>query len=129
MGIPGLLVALKSYLSTTTTTPTPTTKFGNNNADDTNRMYNGNIYDDFQNQAVAIDASSWFHKSVYSIADHYVECIEQKNATGVAQVDAKCISKWWHWQWWWWYIQNIFRNGWSALPIESNHQSSSGSKT
>lgn len=27
----------------------------------------------FAGQAVAVDASSWFHKSVYSIADHYVE--------------------------------------------------------
>ena len=60
---------------------------------------------DFPNQAVAIDASSWFHKSVYSIADHYVECIEKhknfaSNGGGgggggnptSTKLDAKCIA-------------------------------------
>lgn len=36
----------------------------------------GNVQD-FANQCVAVDASSWLHRSVYSLADHYVEAIEQ----------------------------------------------------
>jgi 5'-3' exonuclease len=95
MGIAGLLVALKSYL--TTSLPAATKVFsdsGWNTSDNPAKIeYNGNIYESFQGQAVAIDASSWFHKSVYSIADHYVECIERmKSVSGTPQVDQKCIS-------------------------------------
>ena len=32
---------------------------------------------DFQNQALAVDASSWLHKSVYSISEIYVEAVER----------------------------------------------------
>uniref|UniRef100_A0A8J9TL96 Exonuclease 1 n=1 Tax=Phaeodactylum tricornutum TaxID=2850 RepID=A0A8J9TL96_PHATR len=46
----------------------------------------GNIRD-YSDQAVAVDASSWFHKSVYAIADHYVEVLER---TGRA--DARSIA-------------------------------------
>jgi len=46
----------------------------------------GNIQD-FKGQSVAVDASSWLHKSVYSIADHYVETTERTNA-----VDARCVA-------------------------------------
>ena len=95
MGIPGLLVALKSYLPSSAPPQTVSlTSFRNsdhpsrsnknisrNKKDHEHSPYNGNIYSDFHNQAVAIDASSWFHKSVYSIADHYVECIEKNNLT------------------------------------------------
>ena len=114
MGIPGLLVALKSYLSSSAPPQTASlTSFRNsdhpsrsnknisrNKKDRDHSPYNGNIYSDFHNQAVAIDASSWFHKSVYSIADHYVECIEKNNLTTTGsgsnntsmQFDAKCIA-------------------------------------
>lgn len=61
MGISGLLLALK-----------PVTTVGN--------------IRDYAGQPVAIDASSWLHKSVYSIADHYVECME-RNA-----LDRRCID-------------------------------------
>jgi exonuclease-1 len=63
MGISGLLVGLKSTACVT-----------------------GHIRD-FAGQAVAVDASSWLHKSVYSIADHYVECVENHKT-----VDRKCIE-------------------------------------
>ena len=42
---------------------------------------------DFAHQSVAVDASSWLHKSVYSIADHYVETTER---TGT--IDARCVA-------------------------------------
>lgn len=61
MGIQGLLVGLQ-----------PFTKAGN--------------IQDFRGEAIAIDTSSWLHKSVYSIADHYVECIEGK------KLDRRCIN-------------------------------------
>ncbi|GAX13581.1 exonuclease 1 [Fistulifera solaris] len=63
MGISGLLVGLKSTACVT-----------------------GHIRD-FAGQAVAVDASSWLHKSVYSIADHYVECVENHKT-----VDRRCIE-------------------------------------
>lgn len=63
MGISGLLVGLKSTA-----------------------CVSGHIRD-FAGQAVAVDASSWLHKSVYSIADHYVECVENHNT-----VDQRCIQ-------------------------------------
>ena len=44
---------------------------------------------DFSNQALAIDASSWLHKSVYSIADVYVEAMEDN---GRHCRDSKCIE-------------------------------------
>ena len=111
MGIPGLLVALKSYLSSSAPSP-PTESLtstrnlnhqfhrNKSNKNHDHQPYNGNIYTDFHNQAVAIDASSWFHKSVYSIADHYVECIEKHNLTAAGtggyststKLDEKCIS-------------------------------------
>jgi exonuclease-1 len=53
MGIPGLLQGLKCVAK-----------------DD------GNIRS-FEGQSVTVDASSWLHKSVYAIADHYVETIER----------------------------------------------------
>jgi 5'-3' exonuclease len=40
---------------------------------------------DYAGQNVAVDASSWLHKSVYSIADYYVETTETTNA-----VDNRC---------------------------------------
>lgn len=42
---------------------------------------------DYAGQSVAVDASSWLHKSVYSIADYYVETTETTNA-----VDHKCVA-------------------------------------
>jgi 5'-3' exonuclease len=42
---------------------------------------------DYAGQSVAVDASSWLHKAVYSIADYYCEITETTNA-----VDAKCIA-------------------------------------
>lgn len=65
MGIQGLLIALKPYYGACSS---------------------GNVRD-YTGQAVAVDTSSWLHKSVYSIADHYVECIEKGG-----QADAKCIT-------------------------------------
>jgi 5'-3' exonuclease len=62
MGIQGLLIGLKPYTA------------------------NGNILD-YSDQAVAVDASSWLHKSIYSIADHYVECQERQN-----NIDRRCID-------------------------------------
>ena len=41
----------------------------------------------FQEKSLAIDCSSWLHKSVYSISEHYVEAYEQN------QIDHKCIEK------------------------------------
>jgi len=41
---------------------------------------------DYSGKSIAVDASSWLHKSVYSIADHYVETIEN------GKVDARCID-------------------------------------
>lgn len=34
---------------------------------------------EFEGQAVCVDGSSWLHKSVYSIAEHYVENIERNS--------------------------------------------------
>jgi 5'-3' exonuclease len=48
--------------------------------------HHGSIQD-YAGQSVAVDASSWLHKSVYSIADYYVETTETTNA-----VDAKCVA-------------------------------------
>jgi 5'-3' exonuclease len=42
---------------------------------------------DYAGQNVAVDASSWLHKSVYSIADYYVETTETTNA-----VDQRCVA-------------------------------------
>ena len=42
---------------------------------------------DFAHKCVAVDASSWLHKSVYSIADHYVEVTEQSG-----RIDSRCIA-------------------------------------
>jgi exonuclease-1 len=47
----------------------------------------GNIRD-FRGQPVCVDGSSWLHKSVYSIAEHYVECIEQ----GRGNLDRRSIA-------------------------------------
>ncbi|KAL7561863.1 hypothetical protein ACA910_009697 [Epithemia clementina (nom. ined.)] len=44
---------------------------------------------EFSNQALAIDASSWLHKSVYSIADLYVEAMEDRDRHCR---DTKCIE-------------------------------------
>lgn len=41
---------------------------------------------DFKGQPLAVDASSWLHKSVYSISEYYVEAYERK------QIDQKCIN-------------------------------------
>ena len=61
MGIQGLLIGLKPFTR------------------------NGNIQE-FRGESIAIDTSSWLHKSVYSIADHYVECIENNN------LDRRCVN-------------------------------------
>jgi 5'-3' exonuclease len=61
MGIQGLLIGLKPY------------------------TINGNILD-YAGGTVAVDTSSWLHKSIYSIADHYVECQEQN------RIDQRCID-------------------------------------
>lgn len=62
MGINGLLQGLKHY------------------------AVKGNVRD-YSGQSLAVDTSSWLHKSVYSIADHYVEVVEQ---TG--QADNRSIA-------------------------------------
>lgn len=41
---------------------------------------------EFQGQSLAVDASSWLHKSVYSISEHYVEAVER------GQIDSKCVE-------------------------------------
>jgi 5'-3' exonuclease len=43
---------------------------------------------DFSNQALAIDASSWLHKSVYSVSERYVESMERHNEV----LDPTCIQ-------------------------------------
>lgn len=43
---------------------------------------------DFQNQALAVDASSWLHKSVYSISEIYVEAVERSKT----RHDSLCIK-------------------------------------
>lgn len=63
MGINGLLHGLKPFSS------------------------QGNVRN-YAGHAVAVDASSWLHRSVYSIADHYVETTERMNG----KVDARCIA-------------------------------------
>jgi exonuclease-1 len=40
---------------------------------------------EFSGQRIAVDCSSWLHKSVYSVSEKYVESIEQK------VVDANCV--------------------------------------
>jgi 5'-3' exonuclease len=42
---------------------------------------------DYAHQSVAVDCSSWLYKSIYSIADHYVETVE---STGT--IDARSIA-------------------------------------
>jgi exonuclease-1 len=42
---------------------------------------------DFQNQSLAVDASSWLHKSVYSISAKYVESIEKSRTV----IDPACV--------------------------------------
>lgn len=41
---------------------------------------------EFKGQALAVDASSWLHKSVYSISEHYVEAVEK------GHIDSKCVD-------------------------------------
>ena len=41
---------------------------------------------DFSGQALAIDASSWLHKSVYSISERYVESMENH------RLDPRCVQ-------------------------------------
>lgn len=41
---------------------------------------------DFSNQSLAIDASSWFHKSVYSISERYVESFDK------GHLDPTCVK-------------------------------------
>lgn len=41
---------------------------------------------EFQGQSLAVDASSWLHKSVYSISEHYVEAMER------GCIDSKCVD-------------------------------------
>jgi exonuclease 1 len=69
MGIQGLLVGLKPY------------------------TVQGSILD-YAGRTVAVDASSWMHKSVYSIADRYVECLERINAknSNSMEMDQRCID-------------------------------------
>ena len=43
---------------------------------------------DFENQVLAVDASSWFHKSVYSIAEEYVEAVERSKT----RHDPSCVK-------------------------------------
>ena len=40
----------------------------------------------YRNQALAVDASSWLHKSVYSCSERYVESMEQQ------RLDERCID-------------------------------------
>jgi XPG N-terminal domain len=53
MGVPGLLVGLKSF------------------------AVKGSVRS-YSNQSLAVDLSGWLHKSVYSIADHFVEDEQQQ---------------------------------------------------
>jgi XPG N-terminal domain len=53
MGVPGLLVGLKSF------------------------VVKGSVRS-YASQSLAVDLSGWLHKSVYSIADHFVEEEEQQ---------------------------------------------------
>ena len=41
---------------------------------------------DFSNQSLAIDASSWLHKSVYSISERYVESMDK------GHLDPTCVQ-------------------------------------
>ena len=66
MGISGLLQGLKNASSS-----------------------EGNVQD-FAGQALAVDASSWLHKSVYGIADHYVEEVEQRGVPDQRSVRTCC---------------------------------------
>lgn len=42
---------------------------------------------DFENQSLAVDASSWLHKSVYSISERYVEAVEASS-----RADSLCVQ-------------------------------------
>jgi 5'-3' exonuclease len=42
---------------------------------------------DFSNQVLAVDASSWLHKSVYSISERHVEAMESSSTT----LDPECL--------------------------------------
>lgn len=64
MGIQGLLGILKPYASTSSSSS------GYNKTNS-----NSNNISQFRGMNVAIDTSSWLHKSVYSIADKYVEIV------------------------------------------------------
>ena len=71
MGIPGLLQALSSSSECCT---------------------KANLQD-FAGQRLAVDASSWLHKSVYSIAAQYVEdVVEQSTSDGNRRNWNKCVS-------------------------------------
>ncbi|CAB9499860.1 Exonuclease 1 [Seminavis robusta] len=41
---------------------------------------------EFSGKCIVVDASSWLHKSVYSIAEHYVEAYERGN------IDPRCVN-------------------------------------
>lgn len=43
---------------------------------------------DFENHSLAVDASSWLHKSVYSISEKYVEAAEQSKT----KQDSSCVK-------------------------------------
>lgn len=43
---------------------------------------------EFSHQSIAVDASSWLHKSVYSISEHYVESYEKSRVW----TDRKCVD-------------------------------------
>jgi exonuclease 1 len=62
MGIPGLLKGLKVYTR------------------------QGSVRD-FSGKTLVVDASSWLHKSVYSIAEHYVEAFER------GAIDDRCVNR------------------------------------
>ena len=103
MGIQGLLVALKPYTES------------------------GNIRD-YAGSAIAVDASSWLHKSVYSIADHYVEqCVERAPNhpdQRCIQVAAKYVTNRCQ-EWFVGNIPNLFGHGWETLSSQSRYQSRS----
>lgn len=61
MGINGLLKGLKSFSRKSSVT-------------------------EFSGQSLAVDASSWLHRSIYSISEHYVEAYER------GKIDQKCID-------------------------------------
>jgi hypothetical protein len=67
MGVPGLLQGLKSFVK------------------------KGNVRD-YHDQSVAVDLSSWLHKSVYSIADTYVEETMVATATETMATSANATA-------------------------------------